>query len=88
MKTLVIEPVGRWIVHYGYQEIVGNECSITLEARPSYCDRGRWLAKVFPRASFSSEIDGQDGWPRYYFDENRAKLEIEAWLRKRGQFKI
>ena len=25
-------------------------------------------------------------WPRYYFDFERAKLEIEAWLKERKQF--
>jgi hypothetical protein len=29
-------------------------------------------------------IDGADGWPRYYFDLDRAKLELEAWINKRG----
>jgi hypothetical protein len=31
-------------------------------------------------------MDGADLWPRYYFDFERAKLEIEAWLKKRGQW--
>lgn len=34
---------------------------------------------------FTLEIDDQDGWPRYYFDEGRAKAEIEAWLVKRKE---
>jgi hypothetical protein len=31
------------------------------------------------------EIDEQDGWPRYFMSEERAKLEVEDWLKKRGQ---
>jgi hypothetical protein len=28
-------------------------------------------------------IDNADLWPRYYFDLDRAKAEIDAWLRVR-----
>jgi len=68
-----------------WQEICGRECVITLEPRPPYCDRGNFVAKLFPQGELAREIDQQDAWPRYYFDEQRAKLEIEAWLVKRGQ---
>lgn len=72
-----------------YQSIRGKDCEITLEARPVYCDRGNFLAKLFaaPGAEpINLDIDAMDGWPRYYFDEIRAKLEIEAWLKKRKQW--
>jgi hypothetical protein len=69
----------------GYQTIAGVECFVVLEKRPHYCDRGNWLAKLFPHGTFAREIDDADGWPRYYFDEQRAKLEVEAWLIKRRQ---
>jgi hypothetical protein len=74
-----------WIEQDGYQTIQGRECHITLERRPRYCDRGNWLAKLFPSGEFAREIDEADRWPRYYMDETRAKLEVEAWLIKRGQ---
>ena len=32
------------------------------------------------------EIDAADMWPRYYFNLDRAKREVEAWMRKRGQW--
>lgn len=38
-----------------------------------------------PQAVTDLNLDEQDGWPRYYFDETRAKAEIEAWLLKRQQ---
>lgn len=78
----------KWINHINsgnFQEIRGKECVVTLETRPSYCDRGNFIAKLFTHGSLVMEIDSADGWPRYYFDETRAKLEIEAWLTKRGQ---
>lgn len=74
-----------WQNHGSYQEAHGLKCTITLEPRPHYCDRGNFLAKLHPIGEFVYEIDGSDLWPRYYFDEERAKLEIEAWLQKRGQ---
>jgi hypothetical protein len=70
---------GRW------EAIHGKACMITLEPRPSYCDRGNWIAKLFPEGELARDIDAADGWPRYYFDQGRAKAEIEAWLVKRGQ---
>lgn len=74
-----------WNEKDGYQTIMGKGCIVVLEKRPHYCDRGNWLAKLFPGPALALEIDDADGWPRYYFDEARAKLEIEAWLIKRGQ---
>lgn len=74
-----------WITRDGYQEINGEQCSITLEPRPHYCDRGNWIAKLFSSDTFALEIDWCDGWPRYYFDEERAKQEVLAWLKKRQQ---
>jgi len=74
-----------WQKHAGYESIRGRECEITLEPRPSYCDRGNWLAKLFPSGALLRKIDGHDGWPRYYFNIDRAKAEIESWLKKRGQ---
>lgn len=72
-----------------WQYIDGKACQITLEPRPHYCDRGSWIAKIHARGSIEDQLklnlDEQDMWPRYYFDETRAKLEIEAWLTKRGQ---
>jgi len=78
-------PTADWVDEVGYQELTGKNCTITLEPRPSYCDRGNWIAKLFATGPLAMEIDPQDGWPRYFFDEQRAKLECEAWLEKRGQ---
>ncbi len=76
-----------WLQFHHYQEVIGRECTITLQERPHYCDRGAWLAKAHPKngTRLSLDLDVSDGWPRYYFDEIRAKLECEAWLKKREQ---
>jgi len=49
---------------------------VTLGKRNAYCDRGHWDGKVFG----VPDIDWQDGFPRYYMDERRAKAELAAWL--------
>lgn len=69
----------------GWWKVEGRDCEITIEARPSYCDRGNFIAKLHPRGRLALEIDHQDGWPRYYFSWNSLVSEIEAWLAKRGQ---
>jgi hypothetical protein len=68
-----------------FWEIHGRECYITLAPRPSYCDRGNWIATISTTGELGLSFDWADGWPRYYFDLDRAKAEIEAWIEKRGQ---
>jgi len=71
-----------------YMELRGKDCLVVLEERPGYCDRGRFLAKVFPDlgTELARDLDHQDGWPRYYFLRDCAYREIEAWLRRRDQW--
>jgi hypothetical protein len=68
-------------------EIRGKECLIWMESRLGN-DRGNWVAQVSVDRNheLALSLDHQDGWPRYYFDLARAKAEIEAWLRRRGQW--
>lgn len=72
-------------LEYGL-EIRGRECVVWMQARPHYCDRGNWLANIVAHGELGRDLDDADGWPRYFFDLDRAKLEIEAWLKKRGQW--
>lgn len=55
-------------------------CTITLEPRPPYCDRGRWIAKLHPVGQLAREIDAADCWPRYYFDLAAAMSECNEWM--------
>lgn len=71
--------------NWSWWRIVGKECEIYLERRPHYCDRGNWIAKIEATGNLLRGMDRADGWPRYYFDLERAKQECEAWLVKRGQ---
>src|SRR5712691_69263 len=63
--------------HPAYWSVKTDQCEIIIEPRPHYCDRGRMIAKVFPVVSseLMLKFDGADGWPRYYYDLDRAKAE-------------
>jgi hypothetical protein len=63
----------------GYWDIRYKNVHITIEPRPHYCDRGRWIAKI---SATEMWLDEADGWPRYYFDLKRAKLELEAYIER------
>lgn len=73
---------GRQLVHH----IDGRDCTIEIAARPAYCNRGNFIATIECQNPRRLSLDGADGWPRYYFDLERAKLEVQAWMRKRGQW--
>lgn len=61
---------------------IGSEnCAVWISRRPSYCDRGNYLAGV--EAWGEVRLDEADLWPRYYFSLSCAMSEIEAWLAKR-----
>jgi hypothetical protein len=82
-------PLRIWTVDTeGCHRIDGADCYIWMQKRPAHCDRGRWLAHVelkHPHDPRAISIDYADLWPRYYFDLDRAKAEIEAWLLIRKQ---
>lgn len=63
-------------------EVVYGGVGVCIEPRPGYCDRGRWIAKIFEPGMLY--LDSSDGWPRYYFNLERAKKEIEDFLRMRS----
>jgi hypothetical protein len=75
-------PDSEVVEHDGWWSIDTEFCQVTIEPRPVYCDRGRFIAKAFPR-HLALGFDEQDGWPRYYFDWDRMLAEIDAWLKVR-----
>lgn len=80
-------PHGVWIHAAHGAELHGKSCYVLLLRRPPHCDRGRFYAQIHHTGSFPFEphVDEADGFPRYYFDLERAKLELEAWMKVRGQ---
>jgi hypothetical protein len=68
------------------QELETEHGIIRLERRPEYCDRGAFLAHVEPKhdaACKPCNVDAHDLFPRFYYDEGRAKLELDAFMRRR-----
>lgn len=62
----------------GHHRVDGEIC---IEARPWYCDRGRYIVKP------ELPLDPAEWWPRYYFSIDVAKSEVEAWLKGRKELK-
>ena len=88
-QKLTTEPLqGVWTEQDGVQSLRVEQCEILLEPRHRYCEHGNFIAKIFPipGTELDRSLDVQYVWPRYYMDETRAKLEIDAWLKKRGLF--
>jgi hypothetical protein len=78
-----------WIQYSGYEEIEGQDCVVWIAKRPNYCDRGNYWAQVDVKVNGNAvrlSLDAADMWPRYYMNLDRAKLEIEEWLKKRRQW--
>jgi len=71
-------PAREWTYHEDWRCHVYRigRAYVTLAPRNSYCDRGHWDGKVFGVEG----IDWQDGFPRYYMNERRAKRELADWL--------
>lgn len=67
----------------GHLCLAGQECTIWLEKRPGWCDRGRWLAQLDAWGRLGSTLDWADGWPRYYMHLAIAKSECLEWLQRR-----
>ena len=57
----------------------GEQWGLWIEKRPPYCDRGRWILKT------TAPLDHQEGFPRYYFVLEIAKVEALAWCQVRKE---
>jgi len=82
------ERLSRWVQKDGYEELEGRQYVIQMQPRPAYCDRGSVICFVVAKPDaklFPGDFDAADGWPRYFMDKERGKLECEDWLKKRGQ---
>lgn len=73
----------QWAERDGYEAADAGDWQFTIQPRPHYCDRGRWIAQVFYVGARIGELDAADAWPRYYFDLAFAKREISMWVENR-----
>lgn len=68
----------------GYLEYRDGVVWLTIQQRPSYCDRGRWDVKASTERPDIVNIDRHDGFPRYYFHVASVVDEVITWLKVRG----
>lgn len=59
----------------------GRDFFITLSPISGVLE-GKFVASLIPRKPPETPAKG---WPRYYFDMDRAKAEVEAWIIFNGQ---
>lgn len=62
-----------------------GELIFTATPRPHYCNRGRWLVFVVDQGLL--DVDGADGFPRYYFKLETMRSEIETFANARAPIK-
>ncbi len=72
---------GEWVrdVHNHTWVFQLGEAWVWIAVRPPYCDRGHYVGNV----GNVPDIDAADGFPRYFMDLERAKLELAEWLQWR-----
>lgn len=57
---------------------------VSIESRPPYCDRGRFIVRVFSNCVETFYIDSADSFPRYYFVFENLLSELTHWLAARN----
>lgn len=70
---------------YNVHWLRGEIHHVWMQERPSYCDRGHYIAHVepAPNAGIKYTIDTQDAWPRYFMDFDRMIDEMRDWIKWR-----
>jgi hypothetical protein len=65
----------------------GKDCTVEIWPRPNYCDRGSVEVHVLVRPERRADVvvDAADSFPRYYFDLDCAKSEVQDWMEARKQ---
>jgi hypothetical protein len=69
----------------GIELIQGATVFVALAKAPKFATEGRLIATLVQCGPRQGER--HKGWPRYFFDAQRAKREIEAWLAFNGELK-
>lgn len=74
-----VSPEWRYDARYQCWQYFRGPAHMEIAPRALYSDRGRWAATC----SGVGDLDGADGFPMYFQDLERAKLEMQAWLEHR-----
>lgn len=69
---------------YKFIDLEITDGSINIEGRAPYCDRGRFMVRIFSR-SMDLYIDAADIFPRYFFHWDCLIKEMETWMKARNQ---
>lgn len=73
------------IVHEdGYVDIVIGPALFTIQTRPHYCDRGRFIVQCFSQDPSLFYIDDADLFPHYYFKMENMLSELLEFIKVRG----
>lgn len=71
-----VSPQWQYCAQHQCWRYMSGPAHIELAPMPLYSDRGRWAATC----SGVGTLDFIDGFPMYFQDLDRAKLEMQAWL--------
>lgn len=67
-----------------YFDVECETAQISVELRPPYCNRGRFIVQADSYDERVISIDWADGFPRYYFGVEACASELLAWMRARN----
>lgn len=73
---------------YGIIEIDLPYVDISIQKRNTYCDRGRYGVHCSSKVGLEPpviHVDGQDGFPRYFFKLQNLFNELHEWIEFRFQ---
>jgi len=80
------EDIWKQFEERGWAEVRRRYCYLTIEKRPQYCDRGRYIVKCTVTGKpHEMKVDGADMFPHYYFGFEAMISELEHWFEARGQ---
>ncbi len=65
-----------------YADVKAKNVNICVTKRPFYCDRGRYgvIVDSIKGNEHIMDIDGADGFPRYFFNLQRLFDELHDWM--------
>lgn len=84
MKSNQKENIKQYLNEHYCIDIPISHGLLCIENRPSCCDRGRYIVKVFSD-NILLWVDDADGFPRYYFNFDCMIQEVESWMAARNQ---
>jgi hypothetical protein len=83
---LDVQEINKQLADRSYAEVRTKHCYMTIERRPHYCDRGRYIVKCTVTGNpIELTVDEADMFPHYYFSFEAMISEVESWLKARNE---